>query len=102
MPTYIIHNNGAYNLYSTISEAARYDHALTLKQLTDEIELESGHNGLQQLPARIERARKKGCSSIGTMSLADCISCNAADLSLDDFIARYLTLPPAAGTKNHD
>lgn len=33
MPTFIIHKDGAYNLYSTVSDGCHYEGALTLAQL---------------------------------------------------------------------
>lgn len=102
MATLILHKDGAYNLYSTISEGPYFLRALTLEQLTKEIRNQYGQVGLDELPARLERAHKTGTSSLIGSTLAECILCNCDKLSLDDFIARYLTLNQQPESANHD
>jgi len=102
MANMILHKNGAYNLYTTIAEGACYESPLTLKQLTEHIQRELGEAGLRELPQRLERAHKTGCSSMHGETLERCISCNRAGpnethLSVDEFVAKYLTLPPQRG-----
>ena len=97
----ILHKDGAYNLYTTIADGACYESALTLEQLEEVIRFELGERGMSELPARLERAHKTGCSHRLGMTLAECISANRAgenesELSFDEFVARYLTLTPNA------
>ena len=101
MTQLILHKDGAYNIYSTVSDSARYESALTLEQLEQAIRFEQGEQGVLGLPARIERAHKTGCSSIDGETLEECICCNRAgenesELSLDEFVTKYLTLTPNA------
>jgi hypothetical protein len=102
MPQLIIHKDGAYNIFSTVVDACHYEPALTLGELTEVIRFEQGQNGIDQLPARLERAHRTGCSSLGGETLEECICCNRAGpnesrLSFDDFVARFLTLPTKQG-----
>lgn len=94
----ILYKDGAYNLYSTISDGASFESALTLEQLKIVIKDEDGEAGLRALPKRLERAHKTGCSSGFNETLEECISENRAGenntaLDVDEFVARYLTLP---------
>lgn len=102
MPKYIIHKDGVYNMYTTIADGACYDGGLTLDELTQIIKEQLGTDGLRDLPARLERAHAKGCSAMEPeMDLASCLLCNRSgpgetSLSLDEFVAQYLTLPPSS------
>lgn len=105
MSQLILHKDGAYNFYSTITDAAGYESALSLEQLHELIKLESGESGLNALPERLERAHKTGCSSHPAQTLEECISCNRSGpdekhMSDGDFIAKYLTLPTSLPTNN--
>jgi hypothetical protein len=98
MSRFIIHRAGAYNLFCTGSDSAVYERALTLQELTEKIRSEYGQRGLQELPERLERAHATGCSGLDGISLADCIEGNRAgpqesELTFDEFVAKYLTLP---------
>lgn len=97
----ILHKDGAYNLYTTVADGACYESALTLEQLEQVIRFDLGEQGMRELPARLERAHKTGCSSMHGETLEDCICCNRAgenesELSFDEFVAKYLTLTPNA------
>lgn len=97
MANLILHKNGAYNLYTTIADGACYESALTLEQLKEALRFEGGQAAIDALPARLERAHATGCSSVRGETLAECIECNRAGpnetrLSVDEFVARYLTL----------
>ena len=98
MPAYIIHHDGAYNLYSTISDGCWFEHGITLEQLHDVIGEEHGRQGsIDELPARLERAHETGCSGFG-WTLDQCISGNRAgtnesEVPRDEFIRKFLTLP---------
>jgi len=102
MAQLILHKDGAYNIYTTVADGACYESALTLEQLTEVIREERGEQGLRELPARLERAHRTGCSSmLDPGTLEECISCNRAgqdetELSVDEFVAKYLTLTPNA------
>lgn len=96
MPSFIIHKDGAYNFYTTVSDGACYEEALTLKQVHEVIKEEYGNEGLNQLPERLKRAQKTGCSGRG-WSLDDCIEDNRSGpneehMTREDFIRKYLTL----------
>lgn len=100
MAQLILHKDGAYQIYTTIADGACFEGALTLEELTEYIRQELGEAGLRELPQRLERAHKTGCSMHGT-TLAECLAANRAgenesELSYDEFVARYLTLTPNA------
>jgi hypothetical protein len=100
MPQYIIHKDGAYNIFSTVVDAPYFDSALTLDQLKAYTQEQYGLEGMRQLDARLERAHKKGCSAFD-MDLEECISCNRAgpdesEVPLDEFVRKYLTLQEGA------
>ncbi len=101
MSQLILHKDGAYQIYSTISDGPYYVTALTLKQLRTHIRKTYGESGIRDLPQRLERAHRTGCSSVENMSLSDVIACNRAgpeesELSLDEFVAQHMTLPEDA------
>lgn len=98
MPQYIIHKDGAYNLYSTIVDAPIFEHALTLQQLEEYVRFEQGQHGINALPARLERAHRTGSSCLFGSALEEEVSCNRAGpdesrLPFDEFVQRFLTLP---------
>jgi hypothetical protein len=98
MPNYIICRGDAYNIYSTIVDAPLFKEAATLEMLTNWYALEYGQHGLRDLPERLERAHAKGTSCINDRDLEDCITLNRAgenesELTFDELVARYLTLP---------
>lgn len=93
----ILHKDGAYQVYSTISDGPLFERALTLEELTEYIHQEFGNAGLRTFPDQLARARRTGCSGYLAGSLEDCIRFNRAGegkmtLSLEEFTARYLTL----------
>ena len=102
MPTLILHKDGAYNLYTTVADGPCYDTALTLDELKEVLRFEGGQSAIDDLPARLERAHKTGCSSLHGETLEQCIVCNRAgpdesEVPAAEFIKRWLTLPvPAA------
>ena len=100
MAELILHKDGAYNIYTTVADCACYESALTLDELKEAIRFSQGETGLRDLPQRLERAHKSGCSSMLYVTLEECILCNRAgenesELSMDDFVAKYLTLAPS-------
>lgn len=101
MADFIIHHNGAYNIFGTIADGVHYVEALTLDQLREVIKEEHGNSGLVNLSLRLERAQKTGCSG-HDWTLDDCIAANRWNgdgedkpgcMPRDEFIRRYLTLP---------
>jgi len=97
MPRYILYKDGAYNVYSTIVDAPLLEYACTLEQLEHWYKEEYGNADLSDLQPRLERAHETGCSS-RSENLKECLSCNRAgenesELSFDEFVARFLTLP---------
>jgi len=97
MSQIIIHHKGAYNIYSTVSDNARFVSALTEEQLKEYIKEESGNQGLRNLPDRIKKAKETGTSSIPATSFDKLLMCNIAGkngskLSTKRFIKQFLTL----------
>lgn len=85
-------------MYSTISDGACFEHAITLEQLKYYIQTQSGDSGLGKLPERLERAHAKGTSAHDDDSLAETLCCNRAgpnesEMTVNDVIEKYLTLP---------
>lgn len=98
MPQLILHKDGAYQLYSTVSDGPCFDHALTLAELQEALHFEGGQRAIDKLPAQLARAHATGCSSTTGMTLLECISCNRAgqnekEVEPEEFISRWLTLP---------
>ena len=96
MADIICHNNGRYNLYSSITDSFRFDNAITLKELKSAIFLEFGETGLSGLPARLNRAHKQGVSALGYISLKDFLRGNRAgenekELSYQECLSQYLS-----------
>lgn len=96
MANIICHHNGKYNLYTTIADGFCYESALTLDQLQEIVKEQQGRNGLDQLPARLERAHKNGHSAREGRTLEDFLYCNRAGeneehLSFNECINRFLS-----------
>jgi hypothetical protein len=94
----ILHHNGAYNLYSTISDGPYYESALTLDQLREAVKEEAVARAMEELERRLERAHQFGCSCGYGTTLTERIQGNRAGpddtrLSPEKFIAQFLTLP---------
>ena len=64
MPAFIIHKDGAYNVFSTVVDACYFEPALTLDELREWYRPEYGEAGMRVLPARLERAHSTGSSAI--------------------------------------
>ena len=97
MPHYIIHKDGAYNVFSTIVDAPLFASALTEQQLREWHRQQFGEVGETYIEARLARARETGCSGNG-WTLKECIDGNRAGrgerrLPEEVFLRRYLTLP---------
>ena len=94
----ILHNNGAYQIYTTVADGPCYETALTLDELHAVLRYEGGQSAIDELPQRLERAHATGCSSALGMTLLESIACNRAGpkeakVEPEDFIRRWLTLP---------
>lgn len=96
MGHYILHKDGVYNIYSTVSERVVFSNGVSLEELKRYV-LEFGTKGLfDELAERLKRARLNGCSGQGK-SLESCILTNRSGpgesrLSMDEFVARFLTM----------
>jgi len=101
MARLILHKDGVYNVFSSVVDAPLYDNGLTLDELTAEIKEEYGQQGLNALPARLNRAHNTGssCALGGTLEdTIDIYQANHMDeadvcTSVDSFIRKFLTLP---------
>jgi hypothetical protein len=90
---YILHKDGAYNLYSWRADGPMYTSALTLGQLKRA--LTECSEGLDDFDARVARAQQKGTSSHLEDSLEDTISDNRAGpngtvMPVEEFISRFM------------
>ncbi len=97
MANFLIHKDGAFNLYNTISDRAVFKHAIDLQMLKSWYLEEYGVRGMTELPGRLKRALRTGTSEHFS-TLEDTVSCNRAGegeatISCDEFVARFLTLP---------
>ena len=92
MSEVIIHHNGAYNIYSSISDSPFFESGLSLEQLTAYTEDEYGRVGLERLPQSLERAHAKGSSGLSSRTLHDVIAANSERLTDKQFIEKYLTI----------
>lgn len=97
MAHFIIHHNGAYNIYSTIVDAPILSSAVDLDTLTKLMLQFYGEEGVRELQNRLLRTHEKGTSSLIDSSLEECISRNRAgeneaELDIAEFIAKYLTI----------
>lgn len=100
MPTYIIHKDGAFNMFSTVDNNPIFEPACTLEELREWYREEFGRKGLEdELPSRLERAIATGCSAMpGLEDLDYCIKYNHSGkngkpLPRAEFIRRFLTIP---------
>lgn len=75
----ICHNDGHFNIYSTISDTFMFASSLTKDQLEFYIRKQYGKEGLNELPSRILRAEQTGTSAIGKdEDLESTLLCNIA------------------------
>ena len=93
----IIHKDGVFNFFSTVSDGPVFESGLTLKQVRGYIKEEYGNRGLLWLNLRIERAVKHGTSELGATCLEDTIGFNRAGpnetkLSIEEFVDEFLML----------
>lgn len=92
MSEVIIYHEGAYNIYSSISDGPFFESGLTLDQLKQFIKDEYGTQGLRDLDTRLEKAHKNGSSGLRGSTLRETISSNAEGLFTEQFIQKYLTI----------
>jgi len=100
MGTFIVHHEGAYNVFSTIPDAFYFETALTLDELQIWYRQRYGEEGMAELPGRLERAHASGSSAQAGpwAGLENSISGNRAGLnestlSVEECIRRFLALP---------
>ena len=97
MSEILIHHNGVFNFYNTVSDGPRFVSGLTLEQVRIFTKEEYGNQGLKNLSERIKRAIEKGTSSYDHDSLDETIQLNRAGineehLSSEEFIKLFLTI----------
>jgi hypothetical protein len=94
---FILHHDGAYNVWTTVADGCHYESAITIAELEDVIRFEQGQHGMDLLPARLARAHATGSSAIGG-DLDECVmmldAVHGGGLNREQFIAKYLTLTP--------
>ena len=100
----IIHYNGVYNIYSSVTEEPLYEEGITEEQLRLFIKLKDGETGLATLPKRIDRAKAFGSSSFVDRSLHSVVDRNRAGVSgirmtFNAFVDKYLTLTRYVGAE---
>ena len=97
MPGIICHNGGRYNIYSTVSDGFYWESSISREQLEAYTKEEHGDRGLRELPARLERAHKKGHSSLVDNEELDSFLCcnrageNEAQLTTQECIDKFLS-----------
>jgi hypothetical protein len=96
MSQIIIHHDNIFNIYSTVTDVPIFSRGVSAEELREYIKFSFGNQGLEQLPARIERARKIGTSSILGESLEQLIKLNRAGkseapLPVTEFIDQFLS-----------
>lgn len=94
MGQYILNRGDAYNIWSDVVDACFFESALTIDQLREHIRDEFGPQGLEQLPARLERAHKTGCSALagGTVEELARFWARVHKQDAATFVPRFLTL----------
>lgn len=100
MANTIIYDNGAFNLYSSISDGLYFDHALTEEQLREWLLNDAIQTAKDSIDRRIATAIKRGSTSM-ILSMEDVLHTVAAVHDLDPdigtMIEKYLTLPENPG-----
>lgn len=94
MPRVIIHHEGVYNEYTTVSDGPCWESGLTLEQLQMITKEEDGNNGLRVLEERLVRAHKKGTSCVLDKDLEDTVSpyLYREDMTVEEFIEKFMTI----------
>ena len=92
----ICHNDGRYNIYSTIADGFYFESSLSLDELKEYIKDNRGSTGLKELDGRLYRAHSTGHSSLEGGSLDDYLCCNRAGenekrLTTEQCIAQFLS-----------
>lgn len=92
MPQYVIYKNGAYNIYSTISEECYFESALSRKQMVAYLSSQK----MKRPEERVQKAEETGTSS-RTLTLTDIVDqFNLSfppehQLTFEQFVQKYLT-----------
>ena len=97
MSYFVLHHNGAFNLYLTATDSPSLENGVTEDGLRDYVKLEYGNHGLRSLDVQIERAKATGTSSLMDTQLEELVRFNRCGLNrkgmpLTEFIQKYLTL----------
>lgn len=92
MPRVIIHHEGFYNEYSTVSDGPCWKRGLTLNELKRITKDEEGERGLRQLEDRLVRAHEKGTSAYMDDDLKDTVNyfLHQENMTLEHFINKFL------------
>ena len=96
MGQFICHHNGGFNIFNTISDGFRWTEAIDENTLCEWYAEEYGRRGVEELPARLDRAKAKG-TSCHDSDLAAVLACNRAgknerELSVAECVRQFLTL----------
>lgn len=100
MPQYIIHKDGAFNVFSTVVDAPLLDQALAKDELAAWFRDMHGESVMNELSIRIDRAVAAGTSALTGITLEELISFNRAGqnekmMQPAEFIDQFLTLVKA-------
>ena len=98
MAEFVVHHQGVFNLYNSISDAPVFTSGVTETKLKRYFLRQYGESGLRTLEPRLIRAREQGTSCRLDDSLQETIAANRAGpnesrVSYEEFIAKFLTLP---------
>ena len=100
MPAYIIHKDGAFNVFSSVVDACYFEPALTRVELEKWYRDEYGKSGMLGLPERIKRATDTGTSAMGGTidGHIDSNRCGPREgkITKAEFIRRFLTIIPSS------
>lgn len=92
----ICHHNDRYNFYCSIGDNFEFIDGLTLDKLTEIVRRDYGQKGIDNLSPRLERAHKRGHSSVSNETLQEFLCCNRAGenekhLTLQECIDKFLS-----------
>lgn len=74
----VCHHNGWYNIYQTTSDLFLFNEPISIDQLKKYIKDKFGKQGIKELPDRLHRAHKRGCSVYPGENLEHMLMCNTA------------------------
>lgn len=98
MGNIILHKDGAWNVYTTVSDGAIFTTGVREQDVRDYYRETFGERGLWGLDREMDTARTKGSNSRMGETVADCARRNTQGVKGAAWIAQYLTLPADADT----